>query len=287
MSKLVLGKGLGALIPNAEEAAAVADSAYRVVTLDEITPNPMQPRQDFDNERLTELVDSLRQNGMMQPLVVKRHDNGYTIVAGERRYRAARLAGLTEAPVVVMDVADDSRMLELALIENIQREDLNPVELANAYKRLIEQCQITQNDLAVRVGKSRTAVTNTLRLLSLPPSIQEMIRRGELTEGHARAILALPTEEAMLEMARRIADGGVSVREVERRVGQTRRRKLVPKRKLPAIAEIETYLKQLLGTSVKITPGLKRGKIEIEYYGDDDLGRLLEIFRRMAAQQTE
>ncbi len=287
MSKLVLGKGLGALIPNAEEATAVAESAYRVVALDEITPNPMQPRQDFDNERLTELVDSLRQNGMMQPLVVKKHDNGYIIVAGERRYRAARLAGLTEAPVVVMDVADDTRMLELALIENIQREDLNPVELAIAYKRLIEQCQITQNDLAARVGKSRTAVTNTLRLLSLPSSIQEMIRRGELTEGHARAILALPTEEAMLEMARRIADGGVSVREAERRVGQTRRRKLVPKRKLPAIAEIETYLKQVLGTSVKITPGLKRGKIEIEYYGDDDLGRLLEIFRRMGAQQTE
>ncbi len=287
MSKLVLGKGLGALIPNAEEATAVAESAYRVVALDEITPNPMQPRQDFDGERLTELVDSLKQNGMMQPLVVKKQENGYIIVAGERRYRAARLAGLTEAPVVVMDVADDTRMLELALIENIQREDLNPVELANAYKRLIEQCQITQNDLAVRVGKSRTAVTNTLRLLSLPSSIQEMIRRGELTEGHARAILALPTEEAMLEMARRIADGGVSVREAERRVGQTRRRKLVPKRKLPAIAEIETYLKQLLGTSVKITPGLKRGKIEIEYYGDDDLGRLLEIFRRTGAQQTE
>jgi ParB family chromosome partitioning protein len=280
MTKLVLGKGLGALIPTTDEGQPEAHG-FRLVALDEITPNPMQPRHEFDGERMTELVESLKQNGMMQPLVVKKNDTGYVIIAGERRYRAARIAGLTQVPVAVMDVADDTRMLELALIENIQREDLNPLELASAYKRLMEQCGLTQNELSIRVGKSRTAVANTMRLLSLPHSIQEMIRHGQLTEGHARAILSLPDEASMLELAQRIVSGDMSVREVERQAGHTRKRKLVPKRKLPALAEIETYLKQLLGTSVKITPGLKRGRIEIEYYGDDDLGRLLEIFRRI------
>jgi ParB family chromosome partitioning protein len=280
MTKLVLGKGLGALIPSSEEAQAEAVT-FKQVALDEITPNPMQPRQEFDDERMHELVESLKQNGMMQPLVVRKNDTGYVIIAGERRYRAARLAGLPHVPVTVMEVADDTRMLELALIENIQREDLNPLELAQAYKRLLEQCHLTQQELSTRVGKSRAAVANTMRLLSLPTSIQEMIRLGQLTEGHARAILSLPDEASMLELAQRIVAGELSVREVERQAGRTRKRKLVPKRKLPAIAEIETSLKQILGTSVKITPGLKRGRIEIEYYGDDDLGRLFEMFRRI------
>ncbi len=280
MTKLVLGKGLGALIPTTEEGQPEAQT-FKMISLGEITPNPMQPRVEFDNERMNELVESLKQNGMMQPLVVKKNESGYVIIAGERRYRAARIAGLTQVPVTVMDVGDDARMLELALIENIQREDLNPLELAQAYKRLMDQCNLTQQELSSRVGKSRTAVANTMRLLSLPHAIQEMIRRGELTEGHARAILSLTDEASMLDLAQRIVSGEMSVREVERQAGHTRKRKLVPKRKLPALAEIETYLKQVLGTSVKITPGLKRGRIEIEYYGDDDLGRLLDLFRRI------
>ncbi|MEW6050690.1 MAG: ParB/RepB/Spo0J family partition protein [Candidatus Zixiibacteriota bacterium] len=280
MSKLVLGKGLGALIPTDEGAAPQAEQ-FKMVSIDEVTPNPMQPRHDFDPERLAELVASLKQNGMMQPLVVRKGDTGFTIIAGERRHRAAVMAGLQEIPVVVMEAADDVRMLELALVENIQRENLNPLELASAYRKLIDQCGLTQNDLATQLGKSRTAVTNTLRLLTLPPAIQQMIRAGQLTEGHARAILGLPNEAAMTEMAQRIVEGSLSVRQAEQESTRTRRRKLVPKRKLPALSEVETYLKRLLGTSVKIVPGLKRGRIEIEYYGDDDLDRLFELFKKI------
>ncbi len=285
MSKLVLGKGLGALIPTEDPSAATTASAgsYRMVALDQIQPNPMQPRHEFDTERLTELADSLKTNGMMQPLVVKQNGSGFILIAGERRFRAAKIAGLTQVPVIINDVDDDVRMLELALVENIQREDLNPLELAVAYRRLIEQCGLTQQDLSTRVNKSRTAVTNTLRLLTLPASVQDMVRRGELTEGHARAILSLASENEMIATARRIIEGGMSVRATEEVATRIKKRRLVPKRKIPAISEIETYLKHVLGTSVKITPGLKRGRIEIEYYGDDDLERLVELFRTMTA----
>lgn len=287
MSKLVLGKGLGALIPTedpgASSVAQAQESAYRNLALDQIQPNTMQPRHEFDQEKLQELAESLRVNGMMQPLVVKPYNNGFMLIAGERRFRAAKIAGLTQVPVIINEVDDDVRMLELALVENIQREDLNPLELAAAYRKLIDQCGLTQQDLASRVNKSRTAVTNTLRLLTLPSSIQEMVRHGQLTEGHARAILGMASEDEMLSTARRIIDGGMSVREAEQVTTRTKKRRLVPKRKLPAISEIETYLKQVLGTSVKIAPGLKRGRIEIEYYGDDDLERLLELFRKISA----
>lgn len=280
MSKLVLGKGLGALIPTTTEDSPTA-GVYRLLPIEQIAPNPMQPRREFDSEKLSELAESLRQNGMMQPLVVKKNDTGYILIAGERRFRAAKLAGLIEVPTVVTDADDDVRMLELALIENIQREDLNPLELAGAYRRLIEQCGLTQQELSERVAKSRAAVANTLRLLTLPSEVQNMVRDGRLTEGHARAILALGSPEEMIATAQRIVEGGLSVRATEQVATRTKKRRLVPKRKLPAIAEIETQLKQILGTSVKITPGLKRGKIEIEYYGDDDLERLLELFRSM------
>lgn len=284
MSKLVLGKGLGALIPTQDPAAIPTGAeSYRMLSLEQIQPNPMQPRHEFDTERLAELADSLKQNGMMQPLVVKQNGNGYLLIAGERRYRAAKLAGLTQVPVIINDVNDDARMLELALVENIQREDLNPLELATAYRHLIEQCGLTQQDLSTRVNKSRTAVTNTLRLLTLPASVQAMVRRGELTEGHARAILSLSSENEMIATAQRIIESGMSVRATEEVATRIKKRRLVPKRKLPAISEIESYLKQVLGTSVKITPGLKRGRIEIEYYGDDDLERLLELFRKLTA----
>lgn len=280
MSKLVLGKGLGALIPTAPDETPVA-GVYRLLPLEQIAPNPMQPRREFDADKLTELAESLKQNGMMQPLVVTKSDTGYILIAGERRFRAAKLAGLTEVPTVITDAVDDVKMLELALVENIQREDLNPLELATAYRRLIEQCGLTQQELSERVTKSRAAVANTLRLLTLPTEVQDMVRDGRLTEGHARAILALGSPEEMIATAQRIVEDGLSVRATEAATTRTKKRRLVPKRKLPAISEIETQLKQLLGTSVKITPGLKRGKIEIEYYGDDDLERLLELFRSM------
>jgi ParB family chromosome partitioning protein len=217
----------------------------------------------------------------MQPLVVKMDDTGYVIIAGERRYRAAKLAGFTEVPVVVMDPTDDGSMLELALVENVQREDLNPIETAEAYHALIENCGLTQGQLASRVGKSRVAVTNLLRLMSLPEKIKIMLREGKLSEGHARAILSFDNEAEMMRQAQRIIDDTLSVRDVERQAGRVSKRRLTLKRKMPAIMEAETFLKQTMGTSVKIHHGLRKKKIEIDYYSDDDLDRLLDLFRKI------
>lgn len=281
MSKNVLGKGLSALIP-ADQGQQDQQIHYRQISLARIAPNPLQPRQHFDETSLAELAESIRLNGMVQPMVVRKNAGGFTIVAGERRFRAATLAGLTEAPAVIMDDLDDVRMLELALVENIQRQDLNPLELAEAYRRLIEQCGLTQAQLAERVGRSRAAIANHVRLLTLPDTIKKFIADGRLSEGHARALLSLESETQMLEMAERIVTGQLSVREVEAaRPEKKKRRRLIVKRISPAVAEIETELKRMLATSVKITPGLKRGKIEIEYYGDEDLGRLWQLFRRI------
>ena len=279
MSKIVLGKGLDALI-SADGKKAEYDKKYKMVSLEHLAPNPMQPRRDFNEDDLKELAESFKTNGIIQPLVVKENGGAYVIVAGERRFRAARLAGLEEVPVLVMGEVDDTRMLELALVENLQRENLNAVEVAEAYRMLIDKCDLTQKELAEKVGKSRTAVTNVMRLLSLPDSIKNMIREGRITEGHARAILALDNENEMLKMAEQIVNNTLTVREVEKVSQKKRKRKLTPKRKAPVITEFETYLKRLLGTSVKITHGLKGGKIKIEYYNDDDLERLMDLFRR-------
>jgi ParB family chromosome partitioning protein len=254
------------------------------VPLDRLAPNPMQLRRDFDESSLQSLADSFKRHGVVQPLVVKPDGGGFVIVAGERRFRAAQMAGLSELPVVTREDLDDTGMLELALVENLQREDLNPIETAEAYHTLIHKCGLTQGQLATRVGKSRVTVTNLLRLLSLPESIKKMLREGQLTEGHARAILSFEDEAEMLKQAQRIVEESLSVRDVERRAGHIKRRRLQPKRRLPALVEAETFLKRTLGTSVKIHHGLKRKKIEIEYYSDDDLDRLLELFRRIADQ---
>lgn len=279
MSKVVLGKGLGALIPKDEKK--LSEKKYRMISLEQIAPNPMQPRHKFDEESLNQLAQSLKENGMIQPLVVRVNGQKFTIIAGERRFRAARLAGINEIPVVLYDDVDDTRMLELALVENLQREDLNPIETAEAYRRLIDDCSLTQNQLAEKIGKSRSAITNTLRLNGLPNEIKQMVRDGRLTEGHARTLLIYDNKVEMLEMAQQIIRGEMSVRQAESLPKREKRRRLIPKKKFPAIIEIENYLKRLLGTSVKIKPSLKRGKIEIEYYNDDDLDRLLDLFKKI------
>jgi len=279
MKKMVLGKGLDALIPN-ESITGVNERKFRMIALDRIAPNPMQPRRDFDSENLQQLANSLKRDGIMQPLVVVQHGSMFTIIAGERRFRAARLAGLDEVPVVIGEEIDEGRMLELALIENLQREDLNPIEMAEAYRSLIEKCDHTQSELASRVGKSRAAVANAMRLLSLPESIKQMVRSGHLSEGHARTMLALDSEEEMLGLARRIEEESLSVRDVERHTVKAHRRSAT-RRRVPAIMEMETHLKQLMGTSVRIITGRKKGRIEIEYYGIDDLNRLLELFQKI------
>lgn len=279
MSKVVLGKGLGALIPSDDKK--ISDKKYRQIPLDQIAPNPMQPRHEFDEESLKQLAQSLKENGVIQPLVVRANGQKFTIIVGERRFRAARLAGMNEIPVILHDDVDDTRMLELALVENLQREDLNPIETAEAYRKLIDECSLTQNQLADKIGKSRSAITNTLRLNGLPDEIKKMLRDGRLTEGHARTLLTYDNKADMLQMAQQIIRGEMSVRQAEAMPKRVKRRRLIPKKKFPAIIEVENYLKRLLGTSVKIKPSLKRGKIEIEYYNDDDLDRLLELFKKI------
>jgi ParB family transcriptional regulator, chromosome partitioning protein len=286
MSKMVLGRGLGALIPT-DAPSTTPDTMFRMVPLDKVAPNPMQPRRTFDEESLLSLSESLKVHGMMQPLVVTQNGTGFSLVAGERRYRAATMAGFTEVPVILFGDIDDTRRLEMALVENIQRENLNPLETAEAYRTLIDTCGLTQAQLSERVGKSRTAVTNYLRMLTLPEAIKQFIRDGKLTEGHARAILAADGSEAMLRLADRILTDSMSVRGAEAEAKRTKKRRLVPKKLLPAIRDVETYIQQTLATSVKIHPGLKRGRIEIEYYGEDDLDRLLQLFKRISAKSWD
>ena len=279
-AKIVLGRGLEALIPR-QDSPVPEGGTYRSLSLGRISSNPLQPRRAFDETSLIELAESFRSQGVLQPIVVKRQGETYILIAGERRFRAAAIAGLENIPAIVMDEADEADMLQMALVENLQREDLNAMEAAEAFRQLMDDAGMTQNQVAARVGKSRAAVANALRLLSLPEKIKEMIRDGRLTEGHARAVLSVDDEPARLRLAERIISENLSVRSAEDVSRRTKRRRLVPKKKLPMLVETENYLKQLLGTSVKIIPGLKHGKIEIEYYGDEDLDRLLELFRKI------
>lgn len=278
--KVVLGRGLEALIPTQTDST-VQSGAFRNVPLDMIIPNPMQPRRKFEETSLQELAESFKSQGVLQPIIVKKKDNGYILIAGERRFRAARLAGLENIPAIIAEEKDESDMLQMALVENLQREDLNPLEAAEGFRKLMDDAGLTQNQLGSKVGKSRSAVANSLRLLDLPEKVKEMIRAGKLTEGHARAILSIDDDLARVRLAERIVTENLSVRLAEETARGVKKRKLVPRRKLPTLVETENYLKQLLGTAVKITPGLKRGKIEIDYYGDEDLERILELFRKI------
>ncbi|UCD93615.1 MAG: ParB/RepB/Spo0J family partition protein [Candidatus Zixiibacteriota bacterium] len=279
-SKTVLGRGLEALIPTQQEST-IRGGSYRNIPLNKIAPNPMQPRQQFDDAGLQELAESFKSQGVLQPVLVKKAQDGFILIAGERRYRAALIAGLETIPAVTLEETEDAEMLQIALVENLQREDLNPLEAAGAFRKLMDDGGLTQNQLAVKVGKSRAAVANILRLLTLPEKVKELIRSGKLSEGHARAILAVDDDLSRVRLAERIVSENMSVRAAEDSARRVRRRKLIPRKKLPAVVEAENYLKQLLGTSVKITPGLKRGRIEVEYYGEEDLERILELFRKI------
>jgi len=278
--KVVLGRGLEALIPTQTDST-VQSGVFRNVPLDMIIPNPMQPRRKFEETSLQELAESFKSQGVLQPIIVKKNNNGYILIAGERRYRAACLAGLENIPAIIAEEKDESDMLQMALVENLQREDLNPLEAAEGFRKLMDDAGLTQNQLGSKVGKSRSAVANSLRLLNLLEKVKELIRAGKLTEGHARAILSIDDDLARVRLAERIVTENLSVRLAEDTARGVKKRKLVPRRKLPILVETENYLKQLLGTAVKITPGLKRGRIEIDYYGDEDLERILELFRKI------
>ncbi len=286
-----LGRGLTSLLvsrtaakpePAAQTAVPATPPADIVsrIPLDLVDPNPLQPRTAFQPERLQELADSIRANGIIQPLVVRPRDGRYQLVAGERRWRAARLAGIADVPVSVQDIPDD-RLLEISLVENIQREDLNPIEVAHAFDRLARDLQLSHDEIAQRTGKDRSSITNTLRLLKLPADIQALVAERRLSMGHARAILGLPTEELQRQVAERASSQGLSVRQVEhlvQRMTGPREAKSVEEALDPNVKAAVQELERVLGTRVKIAgkPDA-RGHIEIAYYSPDDLQRIYAL----------
>lgn len=274
-----LGRGLGALLGDFSDTTA-EDSAFKQLPLHRVEPNPDQPRQDFNEEELQSLAESIRVHGVIQPLTVRETGDGYyQIIAGERRWRASRLAGLTEIPALVIE-ADDKTAKELALIENLQRQDLNSVEEALGYQSLMDDFGLTQEEAAERVGKSRSAVANALRLLTLDEKVLEMIRVGSITAGHARAILMLKSEKKQAEAAQKIANLGLSVRQAEllcKNMSQEQQeKKEEPVLKVDYVKECEKSLSKHLGRGVKIINGKRKGKFELEFYGQEDLQVLLD-----------
>ena len=279
-----LGRGLGALLGDFDQDAA-EDSAYKLLPLHRVEPNPDQPRQDFDEEELAALAESIRVHGVLQPLTVRETGGGYyQIIAGERRWRASRMAGLTDVPAIVIE-ADDRKAKELALIENLQRQDLNSVEEALGYQSLMNEFGLTQEEAAQRVGKSRHAVANALRLLTLDEKVLDMLRAGELTAGHAKAILMLKSEKKQLEAAQKIANLGLSVRQAELLCKNMSKEQ--PEKKEPAafqvdyVRECEKTLSKHLGRGVRIVNGKRKGRFELEFYGQDDLQTLLDALMKI------
>ncbi|HHW56271.1 MAG TPA: ParB/RepB/Spo0J family partition protein [Clostridia bacterium] len=279
-SKKGLGRGLQALIPEyqTEEIGSI-----ETLNIADIFPNQYQPRKNFDEESLNELAESIKEHGIIQPIIVRRSQDRYEIVAGERRWRAAKIAGLSEIPAIVKDF-DDLKVMEIALIENLQREDLNPIEEARAYKALMEQFNLTQEEISKRVGKSRSSIANSIRLLNLEDKVQEMVARGDITIGHAKVILALDNKALQYEAAKKIVTESLNVRDTENLVKNLLNKGAkVPKKqradRLQAyFKEIEENLCRFFGTKVKIIQRNKeKGLIQIEYYNEEDLTRILDI----------
>ena len=278
-----LGRGMGALIVDTPDEVS-ANSPYQLLPIHRVEPNPNQPRRDFDEEELQALSDSIATHGVVQPLTVRQLDSGYyQIIAGERRWRAARMAQLKEIPAVIIE-ADDKKTMELALIENLQRQDLNPVEEALGYRTLMEEYGLTQEDTSKRVGKSRSAVANALRLLTLSDDVLDMVRSGKLSAGHARAVLSLKSEKAQKDAANKIINLGLSVRQAELLCKNLE--KAPPPEKEPTlavnyVAECEKYLSKHLGRGVKIVNGKRKGRFELEFYGQEDLQLLLDALMKL------
>lgn len=292
-----LGKGLAALIRPAEFEKPAHEAASQIIQtvtretegvafieLRKIKPNPFQPRADFDEVALDELKKSILEKGIIQPITVRRKDGGYELIAGERRVRASLDAGLIEIPAYIIDVKTDEEMLELALIENLQREYLNPIEIAISYQRLVTECNQTHEEVARRIGKDRTTVINFLRLLKLPLPVQQSLRKGELTAGHARALLSLPDEKHQMKVFQKILKTGLNVRQVEKIVRDFGKKPEAGKFKvqtasLTEFSDLEEKLRQVFGTKVKVYPkGEGKGEVVIEYYSILDLERLIELF---------
>jgi ParB family chromosome partitioning protein len=285
MSRKALGKGLEALIGESPEESVKPEEQpkQRLVNLriDKIKSNPYQPRTKVDEEKLTELSASIKEKGIIQPVVVRQVGEEFELVAGERRLLAAKKLGWEEIPAVIAGKLSKEDMLELSLIENLQREDLNPIDTAKGYKRLLEECLLTQAEVAQRIGKDRSSVANTMRILNLPEEVQKLIANGRLSEGHARAILSLSGEKKQIALSRRVVEEELSVRRTEDLAHPDRRTLIIRKRAKisPAFFEIEEKLKQYFGTSVKVLGKDKGGRIEIEFYSEEDLSRILELLQ--------
>lgn len=304
MAKPALGRGLGALlgtdstaktapfptsgerdsIPEVTELGSGMSGAVCQVPLDKVTPCPLQPRKDFDLDALKELADSIQAQGIVQPLIVRERGGKYELIAGERRWRAAKLLALAQVPVIVRE-ADDRSVLELALIENLQRENLNPIEEAFGYWQLLEQFQLTQEEIASKVGKSRVAVANALRLLRLPDSIQDYLREGKLSTGHAKAILGIPETAAQVQAAEEVLKAGLNVRQTETLVSERQQRKSAKQggedgracQHDPHLSSIEDRIRQRLGTKIHLRYNSGRGLLEIAFFSDAELERILGI----------
>ncbi len=278
------GQGINALIREDTEEIK-NENTVSTLKISQIEPNPNQPRKVFDIEKLQLLADSIQEHGIVQPIVVKKNDNGfYTIIAGERRWRAARMAGLSDVPVVIKDY-DEETVAEVSLIENLQREDLNPIEEALGYSRLIEEFKMTQDEVSKKVGKSRSAVTNSLRLLNLAPNVKKLVEQLEISAGHARALLAIDDMELQEKIAYQIIEKDLSVRQIENYVNTYKKQAAAEKKEKQvkfniAKAEIENSLSSALGTKVKISEGKNKGKIEIEFYDNESLNKIVNILRK-------
>ena len=286
--KFGLGKGLNALIP--EDTVILEpkkgkdkndDNGYSLIDINLIKSNESQPRKSFDDEKIMELAESIKSNGIIQPLILRKDKDEYIIVAGERRWRAAKYIGIKEIPAVIMDLTE-KQILEISLIENIQREDLNSIEEAIAYKKLISDFDLTQEQLSKRIGKSRVAITNTMRLLNLSEDVQQYIIEGVISEGHGRALLAITDSKLQCELAQNVIDDKLSVRELEFLIRKLKTKSEPSKSKAkketnPYYKEVIERLENYFGTKVNVTNKNNKGKIEIEYYSEEDLQRILEI----------
>lgn len=285
-----LGRGLSALIPDIsperDNNNNVKAGSIHEIEISRIAANPFQPRTDFDPQALQELKQSIAENGLVTPVTVRPHQGSYQLIAGERRFRAVQELGYERIPAYVLEVRDDRQMMEMALIENVQRENLNPIEEALGYQRLIEECTLTQEVVAQKVGKDRVTIANALRLLKLPDSVQESLRKSELSAGHARALLGLPDRAQQIDLWKTILKNSLSVRQVEKLVQRASKPKSAAKKKVSptapyAVREAEDKLRRIFGTQVKINLQGKGGKIEVEFYSDNDLERLLELMQKI------
>jgi len=283
MNRKALGKGIEALIPSFENGTSESEDTNGSVDLliDEIVPNRLQPRKHFNDEQLEELENSIREHGVIQPIIVQKGQNSYELIVGERRWRASKKVGLKKIPAVVR-TATDTESLELALIENLNRQDLNPIEEADGYARLAKDFRLTQEKISQRMGKSRESVANAMRLLKLPRQVKEDMIGGRLTMGHGRALLSLKNEKDIETLRRKIVSQSLNVRETEAQVNHTHREIEGKVRKKPKkdifIKKLETELERKLGTKVEIAPSKKGGKVLIKYYSDDDLERISTLF---------